>query len=395
MARIGLIEIKNANHELAGICQISNTAKNQVTVFTTHALYPQVKTELHGKTDEYEWIFENPGESTYSYLKRIERICSERIDMVIIKSCRNWLFMFFNPRSKVLSFVSNLNRWFRDIRSPSIILKKMMDLTNVIDKRLITNAITGPIVRNIILSHLDGVIVEYPPFKDYIRDNFSYKGKVYFFPNRPFTGLLPQLESDRIAFVIPGRIQELRRDYITVISVFENLFPKYGNSIELHLVGEPIGEYAEKIITRCIKLKDEGYAVSFPRGYVSATLLENTIFASDVIISPIQVGYRSSTVNETYTITKGTGIFSDTIKYAKPAIVPNHYRFTDEIRKSFLTYKDENELQTVLENLIEDRHKLDDLKQEAINTSERFSLAKLHESFDYMVEDLLGDVESL
>ncbi len=391
MANIGLIEIKNANHELSDLCKISNTTHNRVTVFTLQDLFSQVEEELHGKIEEYEWVLNRKNEDIFSYLKRIERICNEKVDIVIINTYRDWQFIFFNPRCKMLAIISNLNYWFRDIGSPMRCMKKMMDKSNLRDKRLFTNAITGPIVGNIMLSRLDGVIVEYPPFRSYIQENFRYRGKVYFFPNRPFEGVVSQVNRNRIRFAVPGRIQEERRDYWPVLRVFEKILPKYGESIELHLVGEPIGAYGQSIVSHCEILKEKGYQIYFPREYVPATVLEETLKKSDVIISPIQVKYRSSTVEEIYTVTKGTGIFSDTLKYAKPAIVPHTYHLADEIRKSFLSYKDENELQRLLENLIEDKERLDRLKKEAIKTSKQFSLERLHKSFDKMVEELLDD----
>ena len=157
----------------------------------------------------------------------------------------------------------------------------------------------------------------------------------------------------------------------------------------MHLVGEPVGAYGQSIIRQCEDLEARGYSVFFPREYIPAAVLEETLNKADVIISPIQVKYRSSTVEETYTVTKGTGIFSDTVKYAKPAIVPHHYNLTDEIKRSYLTYRDEEELHSLLENLIKDRARLENLKREATKTSEQFSLEKLHESFDKMVEELV------
>ena len=389
MARIGLIEIKSANHELAGLCKISNTAGNSVTVFTTRALFPRVEEELHGKTGGYEWILDKDDESVYSYLKRIERICDDRIDVVVITTLRHWQFMFFRPGCKVLARVSNLNFWFRDTKSPLICLKKMMDNVNLRNRQAHSNAITGPIVRNIMLSNLDGVIVEYPPFIKYIHENFRYRGEVYFLPNRPFEGIVPQPNSHRVRFALPGRIQGTRRDYRLVLRVFEKLFSKYGDLIELHLVGEPVGAYGESIISQCEDFREEGYNVFFSGEYVPRAVLEETLNKADVVISPMQVKYRSVTVEEIYTVTKGTGIFSDVIKCAKPTIVPHTYQLADEIKGSFLTYGDEKELQRLLEDLIEDRERLKNLKKEAIKTSEQFSLARLHESFDKMVGELL------
>ena len=389
MARTGLIEITTRNHELSGLCQISHTKRNKVTVFTTTTLFPQVEEELGGKIDDYEWILNEDNESTYSYLKRIEKICTDRIDLVIINTFRNWEFMFFRPKCKMLAFIDNLNHWFRDTKSLPIYIKKAMNRTNIMNTSPMASAITGPFMRRIALSHLDGVIVEYPPFKQYILDNFNYKGKIYFMPNRPFEGVPPSHNGTMVRFVVPGRIQEIRRDYQLLVRVFERLFAKYKDLIGLALVGEPIGDYGQGIISHCENFSRKGYDIYCPKEYVPPRILEEKLTKADVIISPLQVKYRSGPVEEIYTITKPTGIFSDTIKYAKPCVVPHTYNVTDEVKTSFLTYKDENDLERLLESLVSDRNKLQKLQEEALKNSKKFSLIKLHEAFDNMVEELL------
>lgn len=121
----------------------------------------------------------------------------------------------------------------------------------------------------------------------------------------------------------------------------------------------------------------------------SPIILEEKLTEADVILSPMQAIYRSGPLEEIYTITKPTGVFSDTIKYAKPCVVPHTYNVVDEVKTSFLTYKDEAELEELLETIISDRNKRRKLQEEALKNSEKFSLEKLHEAFDNMVEELL------
>lgn len=393
MYNIGLVEIKCLNHELSALCKISNTKKNTITVFTTRPIFEVAKaeTELKGEVDDYEWIFPKKDEGMFSFLRRIQKICNERIDLVIVNSLRIWQFLFFKPRCKMLCVVDDLNYWFRDIKSLKIYFKKIKDFKNNVlrNRKLIANAITGPIIRNSILSKYDRVMVEYPPFKAYIRSNFDYKGKIYCFPNRPFQGIISSQDDNKIRFVVPGMIQERRRDYELVLRVFENLFPKYKNLIELYFLGRPQEEYGRKIISDSQKLRKRGYRIFCSKEYVPPEIMDETLTKSDVIISPMRVKYRSGCVEEVYTITKPSGIFSDSIKYAKPCIVPETYNITEEMKTSFLTYKDEKDLQGILETLIDDKEKLENLKREAINNSKKFSLEKLQIKFDRMVEEIV------
>jgi len=391
VARIGLIEIRAMNHELSGLCKISRSPGNEVTVFTTRRLFPHVRDEFWGNTEGYEWVLDSESESTRAYLGRIERVCNQQVDLVIVNSLRDWEFMLFRPRCKVLAFVDDLNWWFRDTRSFRTYVRKLASLRNVTDNRVIVNAVTGPLVRRAILSHLDGVIVEYPPFRQHLLESLGYRGRVYSIPNRSFEGVLPaddDANDGKVRFVAPGRIQEVRRDYMALMRVFERLFPRHKDRIALDLVGEPIGDYGQAIISQCEEFVRKGYDVYFPRGYVPHSVLDAKLRRADAIVSPLQINYRSATVEEVYTVTKPSGIFSDTIRYAKPCVVPDTYRVADEMTSSYLTYKGEAELETLLESLIEDRGRY---QTEAVRNSEKFSLARLRDAFDQMVDEVLTD----
>lgn len=390
MARIGVLEIKARNHELSGLCKISKTTRNEVTAFTTRAIFPHVEEELRGKIGDYEWVLNEENESPSAYLKRIEKICTSRIDLLIINTLRDWQFLFFRPECKVLAFIDDLNHWFKDTSSFSSYLKKMAKHRELLlSLSLMINPLVGPIARRSIISRLDGVIVEYPPFKQYICDNFNYRGKVYFIPNRPFEDEPPLRVNGKVRFVAPGRIQEVRRDYRLLMRVFDRLFAKYRDKIGLDLIGEPIGEYGQEIISHCAGLAQEGFDVFYPTEYVPPRTVEEKMTRADVIVSPLQVIYRSGPIEETYTITKPTGIFSDTIKYARPCVVPDTYRVTDEMKTSFVQYRDENGLVDLLGELIENRERLEKFQEQAIVNSKKFSLEKLHIAFDNMVEELL------
>ena len=69
MARIGLIEISCAHHELATLCKISDNVKHDITVFTTKELYQRVIDELKDKDSNYEWIIKKTDENIYYYIK--------------------------------------------------------------------------------------------------------------------------------------------------------------------------------------------------------------------------------------------------------------------------------------------------------------------------------------
>ena len=389
MARIGLIEITARNHELSGLCKIASTGRNDVTVFTTPDIFSHAEEELWGNTQGYEWVLREEGESNRRFLKRVQDICDQRIDVLVAKTFRDLGFVFFKPRCRLVAFLDDLNHWFRDTKSLSVYLKNLIRM-NFLAPSPRTNTLVGPVLRRLMLSHLDAVIVEYPPFEAHLRDVFGYQGRVFFLPNRSYEGAPPPRDDECVRFVVPGMISEARRDYRLLASVFEKLFARHGDSIGLDLVGEPIGEYGRGIVSRLRESTGAGYDVYCPSEYVPARVVEEKLNQADFIVSPLQVGYRSGPIQETYTITKPTGIFSDTIKYAKPCVVPHTYRVTEEFTTSFLTYRGEDDLEALLDGLITDADRRRKLQEEAVRNSEKFSLEKMQANFDKMVEELLS-----
>ena len=69
-------------------------------------------------------------------------------------------------------------------------------------------------------------------------------------------------DSEIVKFVIPGNIEEKRKDYIMILNIFEKIFLSYSN-VSLSLLGRPLGEYGEMVIDKCNNLKEKGYKVNY------------------------------------------------------------------------------------------------------------------------------------
>ena len=82
---IGILEIRShipILYTFSKICKAKNT---NVTIFTTKELLSQLKTYLKD-TENYDIVLKEDKESTSSFLKRVEKICNERIDLLLINT---------------------------------------------------------------------------------------------------------------------------------------------------------------------------------------------------------------------------------------------------------------------------------------------------------------------
>ena len=95
MTRIGIFEAKFLTHGLGDRCKMFNTDRDEITVFTSSEIADQVKKEL--SKEEYEWAIKKEDQNGYSFLREVEKICNERIDLLFVNSVtRTAPFLFFN-----------------------------------------------------------------------------------------------------------------------------------------------------------------------------------------------------------------------------------------------------------------------------------------------------------
>ena len=400
MKKIGILEFKHPRHGLAGLCRIANTKNSKVTVFTSRFLLSQVEQELKEDLSEYEWILKEENESDRAFLKRAEKICDDRIDLLFVNTIRgNCLrlsyFLSLRPKCKRILQIYNVNYWFKlrlIYNTENLVSMKGYNLRSIIKWFISTvDCNLGQILRRLILSSYDAIIVEYPPMKHYILKNFNYKKKIYTIPNFACENIPPPTKKNdkTIRFIVPGIIFEERRDYDLLLRVFEELFSKYNNLIEVCLLGHPMGERDQKIISYCEELKEKGYKVRYFKEWVPPNVFEDIFLKADVVISPLRLKLEHQGIKEIYSVTKGTGVTSDCIKYAKPLIVPERFKIADELNTSILTYRDAKELKETLELLIKDRKSLGNLQNEALANSKAFSLENLQACCEDIIKDFL------
>ena len=79
MYKIGIVEIKCTNHEVATLCKIANPAKNRVTLFTTGRMIDKIKDELKESAENIEFCVKENDESLIGYMKRISKVCAELV----------------------------------------------------------------------------------------------------------------------------------------------------------------------------------------------------------------------------------------------------------------------------------------------------------------------------
>ncbi|UCH72015.1 MAG: hypothetical protein JSW62_00240 [Thermoplasmatales archaeon] len=359
--------------------KISKTRNTKVTVFTTKEIFSRIETYLEDKS-QYEFILKEDNESINYYLKKVEKICNEKIDLLLVNTIQMSLvniphYFKFNPKTKKILTVHLANHW----------LKKRFGFNFRNIPRSLDAVISIFLIRRRILPKYDGINVVYAPIKNFVEKNTSYKNPVYTLPFNFFDENKPikKLKKDgKIRFVVPGLIETYRRDFDLTLDIFEKLFYKYNNKISLWLLGEPIGQGGIRIIERCKKLKEKGYNISFSETFIPEEKYHRVLIESDVIFSPLNVVTKRETgIKEIYGKTEGSALPFEAIQYVKPLIVPVEFN-VDELATSSVRYTNNEDLEKKLIELITNKSLIDDLTKNALINSKKYSLPVLQKYFE-------------
>ena len=238
----------------------------------------------------------------------------------------------------------------------------------------------------------DGINVIYAPIKDYVEKKTDYDKEIYTLPFCLYEGEKSKNEKNkRLQIVVPGQIEEHRRDYEILMDAFETILKKYNKKIDIYLLGYPVGIYGNKIINKCIKLKEQGYNIHFYTDFVPENEYEEIMKKSDILVLSIRIKTRGmGLITEYYGITKGSAAVFEGIQYGKPMIVPKNFNLVKQLESSTLRFLDSNNLGEVLSDLIENKEKIYDLKEKAYKNSSFYSLKNLQL---YFTEEILSKID--
>ena len=389
LKEIGILEIHTHVKYLHTLAKICKTKKSNVTIFTTKDIFSKLETYLKNKS-EYEIVLKKEREGISSFLKRVKKICNEKIDLLFVNTFQLSCFYLpryigFHPKSKMILTVHTANAWLKP--KPVCNIKKIV--------RTIDTNLSSFIASKFILPKFAAITVIYSPIKDYILKEGAYEKKIFTLPFYLFddNNIYKETENKRMQIVIPGQIEEHRRDYDTILDAFEVIFKKYNELIDLCLLGYPVGMYGNRILKRCKELKDAGYNIAYFDSFVPEKVYDQIMKKVDVIVLPIKIETRGmGLIQEFYGITKGSASVFEGIQYGKPMVVPEEFNVIKELKSSTLKYANSNNLEKILIEYIEDKNKLKVLKKNANENAKHFSLDVFQK---YFVDEILDNLDNL
>ena len=259
MKNIGILEFHFHVKFLHTTMRIAKTKDTKVTVFTTEKILKRIETYIDD-INKYEIVLKKPDESVNQFLSRVEKICNDRIDLLLINTIQVHTIdvmhnMKFKPKCKKILTVHMANHWFKarfgfNFKNPF----RSLDAT-----------LSIYLIRSKILPMMNAVNVIYSPTKEFIQNNTNYKRPIFTIPFNFYDEKQKSTvkKDDTLRIVVPGLIEAYRRDYDLTLDVFEKLSEKYKDKLFFDLLGKPVGPAGEKIISRCRELEKKGRLTEF------------------------------------------------------------------------------------------------------------------------------------
>jgi len=377
---VGILEIRRHVPILYTFSKICKTKNTNVTIFTTKELFSRLDTYLKDENN-YNFVIKEGNESNRRFLKRVETICNKKIDLLFVNTIHETIsdllyYLSFNPRPKTVLVVHHANAWLKP--------KLVLNINHML--RTIDTNLSSVLISKFVFPKFDAIDVIYSPVREHILKNMEYDKEIFTLPTSIFEDkkvIKKQKDDGILRVVIPGLIQEHRKDFKIVIPAFENLFKRFKEKLSLCVLGMPVGRYGKLIHEEFKEMKNKGYKVVIFDSFVPDDTFDMILNESDIILTPIRIKTRAdSDIEEEYGKTVGSGVIYNAIQYAKPILVPAEFNMLKELGSSTLKYENSKELVTLIDELISNPEKLKKLKTEAPKNAQKFSLKKFQEYFE-------------
>jgi hypothetical protein len=170
----------------------------------------------------------------------------------------------------------------------------------------------------------------------------------------------------KIHIVIPGRINQLLRDYISLLKILiEN--PQLSKEFKFYFLGILDTKNVEHYIKEAINV---GYEIFIPQKYLSDKDFQEIVSSCDFILG-------NNIKNKVkYHLYAETGIIYNMIRFGKPGILID-FLIDDTIKPMSIPFENYQQLINIFNGMVNDKIMIDKLKENALKISKQFAADKI------------------
>jgi len=346
----------------------------KVVVFASHQVYEQVLPLIGRYQDEIEWHLHDIKQATISsidYLLKLRKYVRSQECILIVDS----LYCFSEKFLALFALlIRNRGMYLGSGRTALCFEfgKKGSWL-----RRMIRH-----VVMQFLLKRFKGLIIHSPDYFAYLNAK-RYNRRTLFLPWFLSEGELLTTQrrpgnSEEVCFAVVGSIEEKRRDYLSVLRTFEELWKAGYINFKLDLIGRPIGEYGENVLKLCKVYAQKGYPIVFNETFLPMEQFLQRIEACDCLLAPMNLAY--------YQRNQSSSVVTEQVRFGKMAIVPSVYQ-VEELRASTLYYQNIDDVkEIIISNFCDDKN-INHLQSEAQVNALKFNFEKYISSFEEFVGD--------
>jgi hypothetical protein len=381
--KIGIVEIMPVGHYtlVDSIARIFLAgSENEIVIFTNsigaNVLNPLVK-EMSGRIN---LITKKDEEKIDDFLKIIINYQLNKVYVVTLEKYFAEL-LHFKANCSIVLFIHNVDDWFRlnplnllyrffkSFKYPGqIIYKTKVCFIYPFWKRRLVNKILNNGGKLAVLNgHIKQELSKYIETK---------KIEVI-----PFSVYNPDIKDESsnnmyIRICIPGMVDMVRRDYISVLKIFEEEKNLFKDQFELEFLGGIAYDVGgDKVVKMADKLIEKGLRIIYyDRKYIPLEEFDAKLSKANIILGNMNVIINKYS---SYGKTKESGIAYTMIRASKPGILPADYPMLIELQSSTLIYNSYEELKSILLKLANNRSILKILTSEAQKNSLQFTPSNL------------------
>lgn len=362
--------IEKGHFEVAyTLIQLFDETENELTIFIDQVSYDQLKYLLKEKINRYKWLIQAT-ETNRDFIKFIfSKLRNEKFDLVYFDTIAdNFIHYAYHINRgtypKTVLTLHDIKGFFHYL--PSFNVRKNI---RFLGKRKLISAVQS-------FNVLSETLVT--PLRLELQNEkriFNIPGAFFepqnFNPKKYTPG-------DTIKIVIPGSIDNRRRNYDTVFKLLEKIKSK-NLKIGITLLGAFRKNHSEDIYRKCVQyIKSADNLRIYETEIVDQPEFDKIISDAHFIWMPLnQYAAVTDGTKEQYGTSISTGNIGDSIRHAKPFFAPSYLNIDSALQQSCFRYMDIEEIHNILQKLDSTEYKR--MQNEAINASLYYTKEKIIE----------------
>lgn len=352
------------------ICLFDN-GQNDITIFVYAETYQQLVFLLADKIDNYTWHVKPDEQPKRAFVQQVyKKIQVGDFDMLYLATVSdNFIIHAWHIRRlkqlRTILTLHNSNSFFT-YKGPFSIRK----MIRYAGKRLLIKSVREFTVLSTTLIPS-------------LQKRTGTGKKIHCIPGGFFHPAFPvQLQpavNNTIHLVIPGSIDEKRRDYHQLFTLLA-ILQKENIPVTCTILGAAVGEYGQSVLKKCSSWNQQNnIAITFYEdSVIDQPVFDAVMNAATFVFAPVVVEtIIDDDVQEVYGETISSGTLSDVTRHAKPFIVPASLNIEEKLKASAYCYKDLEEIGAFIKDIFLHPELYTTLLHAARSSSQNYTLEKI------------------